>query len=785
MPYAIALNPARPRLLVTLGALAIGVAASLGQLLPETNAPVLAERFTNVSRQVNIGRARPLITTGRQLLDLPIAEAQRHYPARMRGVITYFDAQNKIMFVQDETAGFWIYKTFRETNFYAGQLVELRGVTDAVFGPALRPSEIKVVGTAPLPKPYPVTYDRLASSKEDCQRVAAEGVIRTMAVRGGILKMDLAAGNEHIPLYLPGYGGRPMPTNLIGAEVEARGVCSMKVNENGQMTGFWFYVQDTNDLVVLRPGASDPFTLPTHAVKNLWMYSRRPAGEQTRIYGTVTHWSPDGRFFIRDETGPLQIRLRAPWVRDDPKGSYHDPLPPTPLNPGDVVDVVGYLSPEFAPVLVDAEYRRMRAGTPPVPKPLRVENALRNNLDGELVTIEARLLEAEQKRGATRAEQVLVLQAHGTIFEAVLAEASEPLRIPRQSIVRVTGVNSVQVDRWRKGRSFQVLLRSLDDVAVMKASPRWTGRDFARIGASAGIVLAATLVWILILRRQIAARTRELVATNQKLTTEIAEREQVAAELRQAQGELHSALEKERELSQLKSNFVNLVSHEFRTPLGVILSSSEILDSYLETLSPSERAEHMRDIKECTRYMSGLMEDVLVLGRVEAGKIQFRPITLNISELCQRLIDETLSATHHVCSIEFAENGIADVSARGDESMLRHIFSNLLSNAVKYSRPGSTVQFSVVRDDGHAVFSVRDTGIGIPPDDLKNIFTSFHRGRNVGQLPGSGLGLVIVKRCIELHGGSIDLQSVENLGTSVIVRLPLFVRTGHTDFFRK
>jgi hypothetical protein len=140
VPYAIAPNPARPRFLVTLGALAVGVAASLGQLLPETNAPGMAERLTNVSRQLTIGRPRPLITTGRQLLDLPITEAQRRYPARMRGVITYFDAQYKVMFVQDETAGFWIYKTFRETNYYAGQLVELKGVTDAVFGPALRPS---------------------------------------------------------------------------------------------------------------------------------------------------------------------------------------------------------------------------------------------------------------------------------------------------------------------------------------------------------------------------------------------------------------------------------------------------------------------------------------------------------------------------------------------------------------------------------------------------------------------------------------------------------------------
>lgn len=769
--------------ITSLGVLVVGLANSFAQLLP-TNAPNLARQFTNVARQVSVERPRPLVTSGRQLRDLPIPEAQRHYPVSIQGVVTYFDPQFKVMFVQDETAGFWIYKTFQGTNYHAGQLLELKGVTDAVYGPAMRARDIKVLGTAPLPKPYPVTYDRLASGREDCQRVAAEGVVRTMAVRGGILKIDLAAGNEHIPLYLPGFASRPMPTNLIGSEVEAHGVCSMKVNGEGQLVGFWFYVQDTNDLFVLRQGAADPFTLATTPVKNVWMYNHRRPGEQTRIYGTVTFSSAD-RLYVRDETGSLQVRLRAPWVRDDDNGRYHDPIPAVPVKPGDIVDVVGYLSPEFAPVLVDAEYRRVQSGVSPAPRPLRIEQALQNSADAELVTIDARLVDSEMRRSVTRTEQVLVLQAKGTIFEAIADMPSSPIKIAPQSLVRVTGVNSVQVDRWKKGRSFQLLLRSNDDVAVLKASPRWNSGDVARIGGSAVIMLVATVAWILILRRQIAARTRELVATNEKLTLEIAEREQVAAELRRAQEELHSALAKERELGQLKSNFVNLVSHEFRTPLGVILSSSEILDSYLESLSPSERAEHMRDIKECTRYMSGLMEDVLVLGRVEAGKIQFRPITLNISEFCQRLIDETLSATHRVCPIEFFEEGLNESSARGDESMLRHIFNNLLSNAVKYSKAGSCVRFSVARDGGDAVFCVRDTGIGIPPEDLKNIFTSFHRGRNVGQLPGSGLGLVIVKRCVDLHGGSIDIQSVEGLGTSVIVRLPLFVRTGHTDFFRK
>jgi PAS domain S-box-containing protein len=241
-----------------------------------------------------------------------------------------------------------------------------------------------------------------------------------------------------------------------------------------------------------------------------------------------------------------------------------------------------------------------------------------------------------------------------------------------------------------------------------------------------------------------------------------------------AERELLNSLAREKELGQLRSNFVSMVSHEFRTPLGVILSSAEILESYFEQLEPCQRREQLLSIQKNTRRMSMLMEEVLLLGMAEAGKLDFRPVLLDLGQLSRRLIEEVSSATNRTCSIELRLSGFDD-AAFGDERLLRHIFSNLLSNAVKYSVGEAPVDFEIMKEGCYAICRVRDRGLGIPEQDVEWLFSAFHRGRNVGHLPGSGLGLIIVKRCLELHGGDIRVDSKVGFGTTVTVRLPLFV----------
>jgi signal transduction histidine kinase len=202
------------------------------------------------------------------------------------------------------------------------------------------------------------------------------------------------------------------------------------------------------------------------------------------------------------------------------------------------------------------------------------------------------------------------------------------------------------------------------------------------------------------------------------------------------------------------------------------MSAVELLRNHLDQLNTAKRQELFEDIFSSTQHMAGLMEQVLVLGRVEAGKLAFRPTSLNLFALCEKLVDESLSATNRRCPIQLTFDDTSAVTST-DESLLRHILTNLLSNAVKYSPPGAPVELTGRHEGPNTVLTIRDHGIGIPEADLPKLFEAFHRAPNVGDIQGTGLGLVIVKRCVDLHGGTIEVTSNVGEGTSFIVRLPV------------
>lgn len=276
---------------------------------------------------------------------------------------------------------------------------------------------------------------------------------------------------------------------------------------------------------------------------------------------------------------------------------------------------------------------------------------------------------------------------------------------------------------------------------------------------------------------RVATRDAELRQLNQELeqrvTLRTSELSEANRHLAAAREEALGLLAKERELSELKSNFVSLVSHEFRTPLEIIMSSVDNLHRYHDRLPPEKREQLLTSINKSVRRMAGMMEEVLVLGRLETDRMTFKPAALELPSLCQRLCDEIESAAGNRCPVHLKITGVTG-SAIGDESLLRHIFTNLLSNAVKYSPAGAPVDFTIEHDGKDAVCRVLDRGCGIPLTDQKRLFQAFQRGSNVEQIPGTGLGLLIVQRCVELHGGTITFESAEGRGTAFTVTLPLF-----------
>jgi signal transduction histidine kinase len=262
---------------------------------------------------------------------------------------------------------------------------------------------------------------------------------------------------------------------------------------------------------------------------------------------------------------------------------------------------------------------------------------------------------------------------------------------------------------------------------------------------------------------RVAARESELRQLNLGLEQRVTARTE----------DLHQALEREKELGVLKSNFVSMVSHEFRTPLGVIMSAAEVLSRYFDRLPPAKRERHLEMIFRSTKNLAGLIEEVLLLGRVEEGRLRFAPVPLDLDKLCRALCDELLSATNGACPIHFtAANSLE--GAVSDEAVLRHVLCNLLTNAVKYSEPGTPVEFHAERRGSDVVFTIRDRGIGIAPEDQAQLFSSFMRGGNVGTRPGTGLGLVVAQRCVHLHGGTLSIDSALGQGTTATVTLPVF-----------
>jgi len=235
--------------------------------------------------------------------------------------------------------------------------------------------------------------------------------------------------------------------------------------------------------------------------------------------------------------------------------------------------------------------------------------------------------------------------------------------------------------------------------------------------------------------------------------------------------EIRRNLEKERELGELKLRFFSMASHEFRTPLSTILISAQLLENSSPNWTPEKKLKNLHRIQSAAKTMTQLLTDILTLTRAESGKLEFKPERLDLDKFCRDLVEEVELSSRAQQNIFFishcpVKNGYLD------EKLLRSILSNLLSNAVKYSREDSHIYFTLDCESESVIFEIQDQGIGISREDQENLFESFHRGQNVGDVPGTGLGLAVVKKCVDLHGGSITVQSKVGVGTTFTVTLP-------------
>ena len=492
--------------------------------------------------------------------------------------------------------------------------------------------------------------------------------------------------------------------------------------------------------------------------------------ERVTVTGTVTFEWGLGLFYLYDGTGKIRVFLSSLIV----------------VKSGDLLEVTGQaesFQPVFGlrrpgepgyPYLGDAKAINRGKGVFPTAVPMRAADAYaseaqRAKYDAEFVTIRGRVVRHYEQSSKYllaggyvefRRYFVELNDSGRTVTSEFKVDVNTKEEFPVGSVVDFTGSCSLE-NRVGSGRPefVTICVPGLAFTKVVQLPPFWERAGVQRgakiTGAAAVGLLALVVAWLV-------AKWRLVRRANVLLEARVAGRTT----------ELQLALAAERELGDLKSNFVSMVSHEFRTPLGVIGSSAQILDRYFARLSEEDRREHLDNVISGVHRMARMLEDVLVLSRVDSGRMDFRPEPLELGELCRRIADEMRSL--HGGTVALSISPDAGMCPHADENLLRHVLTNLLINAHKYSPPGAPVQLTVVREKADAVFTIRDEGIGIPQSDQVRLFEAFHRGSNVGQVAGTGLGLVIVRRCAEIHGGTVTVASSEGAGTTFTVRLPLW-----------
>ncbi len=240
---------------------------------------------------------------------------------------------------------------------------------------------------------------------------------------------------------------------------------------------------------------------------------------------------------------------------------------------------------------------------------------------------------------------------------------------------------------------------------------------------------------------------------------------------KEIEAQLQLTIERERELNRLKDDFVTMISHEFRNPLTVILTSVELLEMCWETLKNEKRVDLLNSMRSGVDRIVSLVEEILVLRKIESGVLRFCPEKVVLDDILKKAKREAEEAHRRIERVRL-DTSAAPAEFVGDTALLHHALLNLLTNAIKYSPPDQPVDITVVHQTPWLVFTVKDRGIGIPEADQPKLYDVFHRGSNVGTIPGTGVGMVIIKRCVTMHEGLIEYETEAGKGTAFTIKIP-------------
>ena len=658
------------------------------------------------------------LRTAAAVRGLTVEQAQQQRRVHLRGVVTFFDENLYSRFLQDDTAGIYLEYSTNTPPLVPGQVIEIDGTSSpGEYAPVLVPGQVRVTGQAALPVPKPVTYEQLASGKEDSQFVEITGVVRSVQLQEASQHylIEIATGGGRLSVYV-----RHLPVTraeeLLDSTVRVSGVCSTEFNHQRQLFAIRLMVPRPEDFAVELPAPQYPFAIAARPIGSLLQFAPQEAyGHPVKVTGAVIYFEPGVRIFLQEGENGVEVQTKEL----------------DPLKLGDRIEALGFVSRgEYTPILQDAIYRKISSGQPVPPSRVTLDEVLKGKQDCRLIQITAKLLD----RALHGSERYLILQDGDFIFHAYLKQAEGMdafAGLENGSRVSVTGVCMIDPGEWQAGegwraRSFQVEMRSAADIVVLQASPWWTLKKLLWIAGGLGLVALAALGWIAVLRRQVAERTRQL-------ETQIQERQRA---------------ERWREIEQERAR----VAHDLHDDLGAGLTEVNMLSSLVKspTTSGEEKNRYLDDLTETARRMVTSLDEIV--WAVNPRNDTIASLASYFGSYAQRLLDLASVA----CGLDVAEDLPEHPLDPKFRQEIFFAFKEALTNIVRHAQ-ATQVWLRISVRENLLLVELADNGQGFSLSDRKT----------------GDDGLANMKERLKSLGGDCRITSEIQKGTIVRFQAPL------------